>query len=163
MTAIEANPRGIPRAPFMDKVEDFVADGEVEGTLRKFQEMIAKYRTMEAHLLQRKQSLESKIPELKKTLDMVLFLLSRASEDEPIMTDFEVNDTLWVRSKINPTESVFLWLGANVMLEYKTEEAKTLLQDKLTTAKGSLQQILEDLEFFKGANNNDGGQLFSSS
>ncbi|KAJ3219830.1 hypothetical protein HDU67_009018 [Dinochytrium kinnereticum] len=159
--AIEENPRGIPRAPFMafkisvsqhlvkDRVEDFVADGEVDATLRKFQEMIAKYRTMETHLLQRKASLESKLPELRKTLDMVLFLISRASDEEPIMTDFEVNDTLWVRSKISPTNSVYLWLGANVMLEYQTDEAKTLLQDKLATAKISLKQVMEDLEFLK--------------
>jgi len=38
----KTNPRGIPYAPFVDKVEDYVASREdVEPTLRSFQEMIA--------------------------------------------------------------------------------------------------------------------------
>lgn len=36
------NPRGIPYAPFVDKVEDYVSSREdVESTLRSFQEMIS--------------------------------------------------------------------------------------------------------------------------
>lgn len=36
------NPRGIPTAPFIDKVEDYVTSrADVENTLKKFQEMIA--------------------------------------------------------------------------------------------------------------------------
>ena len=36
------NPRGIPFAPFVDKVEDYVSSrAEVEGTMRSFQEMIS--------------------------------------------------------------------------------------------------------------------------
>jgi len=38
----ETNPRGIPKAPFVDKVEDYVSSrAEVEATLRSFQEMIS--------------------------------------------------------------------------------------------------------------------------
>jgi hypothetical protein len=36
------NPRGIPYAPFVDKVEDYVSTrDDVEPTLRSFQEMIS--------------------------------------------------------------------------------------------------------------------------
>ena len=36
------NPRGIPYAPFVDKVEDYVTSrADVEKTLKSFQEMIA--------------------------------------------------------------------------------------------------------------------------
>ena len=36
------NPRGIPYAPFVDKVEDYVSSRtEVDGTMRSFQEMIS--------------------------------------------------------------------------------------------------------------------------
>jgi len=35
------NPRGIPYAPFVDKVEDYVVSrAEVDGTMKSFQEMI---------------------------------------------------------------------------------------------------------------------------
>jgi len=36
------NPRGIPFAPFVDKVEDYVSSrSDVEGCLKSFQEMIS--------------------------------------------------------------------------------------------------------------------------
>ena len=36
------NPRGIPYAPFVDKVEDYVSSrAEVDGTMKSFQEMIS--------------------------------------------------------------------------------------------------------------------------
>jgi hypothetical protein len=36
------NPRGIPTAPFVDKVEDYVnSRAEVERTIKNFQEMIS--------------------------------------------------------------------------------------------------------------------------
>ncbi|KAJ3094321.1 hypothetical protein HK100_006180 [Physocladia obscura] len=141
-TAVSTNPRGIPKAPFIDNVDQFVGTPEnVEATLRKFQEMIAKYKTMEGHLAQRRRGLESKIPEIKKTLEM--------DSDEPIVTEFEINDTLWVNAKIESTKTVCLWLGANVMLEYETGEARDLLTEKLETAKLSLNQVKEDLTFLK--------------
>lgn len=38
----QTNPRGIPNAPFVDRVEDYVSSRqEVEGTLKNFQEMIS--------------------------------------------------------------------------------------------------------------------------
>ena len=40
--ATSTNPRGIPVAPFVDRVEDYVTSrAEVEGTLKNFQEMIS--------------------------------------------------------------------------------------------------------------------------
>ena len=38
----QTNPRGIPYAPFVDKVEDYVSSrAEVDGTMKSFQEMIS--------------------------------------------------------------------------------------------------------------------------
>ncbi|KAI8827266.1 Prefoldin subunit-domain-containing protein [Fimicolochytrium jonesii] len=152
--SLEANPRGIPRAPFVSKVEEYAAsEAEVESTLRKFQEMISKYKYMQGHLLQRKQSLESKIPDIKKTLEMVEFLITGQDSEEPLTSHYELNDTLYAHARLTPSKdgksTVYLWLGANVMLEYTTAEAQTLLQQKLGSAKTSLTQVDEDLEFLR--------------
>ncbi|KAI8897868.1 Prefoldin alpha-like protein [Globomyces pollinis-pini] len=111
--------------------------------------MISKYRFMENHLLQRQNGLLSKIPEIQKSLDLVNFLSSKRHADEPMITDFEISDTMWVKAKIPPTETVNLWLGANVMLEYPIDEAKELLDSKLKSAKTSQVQVREDLEYLK--------------
>ncbi|EED20210.1 prefoldin subunit 3, putative [Talaromyces stipitatus ATCC 10500] len=154
------NPRGIPYAPFVDNVNDYVSNrSEVESTLRSFQEMISKYQFMEMNTQRRSVGLKEKIPDIKKTLDMVRFLKlnqqNASDEDDEgakeIETHFELNDTLYARAKISTkdTEEVYLWLGANVMLAYPIEEAETMLTEKLSAAELSLANCEEDLEFLR--------------
>lgn len=118
---------------------------------------------MEMNTQRRSVGLKEKIPDIKKTLDMVRFLkLNREntedveSEDDDegkraIETHFELNDTLYARAKIAPkdTEEVYLWLGANVMLAYPITEAETMLSEKLAAAELSLENCEEDLEFLR--------------
>ncbi|KAF7728356.1 hypothetical protein EC973_006297 [Apophysomyces ossiformis] len=169
---METNPRGIPLSPFVERVEDYVSETEtVEIVLKKFQEAVSKYKFMEINLLQRRKVLEEKIPEIEKTIAMINFLIEKKEEDEPIHSDFELNDTLYAQAKIEASGTVYLWLGvsvtetgkndddyihidilldqANVMLEYTFDEAKELLESKLETAKTSLKNTIEDLEFLR--------------
>jgi uncharacterized protein YllA (UPF0747 family) len=62
-----------------DSLESFLKDSNHEQLLLKFQEMINKYRFMENHLLQRQQSLISKIPEIETSLEMTKHLKERSS------------------------------------------------------------------------------------
>ncbi|TFK26927.1 prefoldin subunit [Coprinopsis marcescibilis] len=164
----EKNPRGIPKAPFIANVEEYLGgpNGDVESTLRAFQDAIAKYRYMDSSLTGRRASLEEKIPDIKKTLDMVEFIRDRKAgspegEDEdddlddddsasqPLRTTFELNDTLYAEAELEDTGSVYLWLGANVMLSYSIPDAVSLLQGKLDSAHQSLSNTIEDLEFLR--------------
>ncbi|KAF9434385.1 hypothetical protein BGZ76_008100 [Entomortierella beljakovae] len=150
---MEANPRGIPKAPFVENVEDHVSEQEpVEIVLRKFQEAVAKYKFMEINMLQRKRNLDAKIPEIRKTLEMVQYLESQANEadnSKEIETLYELNDTLYATAKVQPTGKVCLWLGANVMLEYPVEEASELLATKLDAALKTLKNAEEDLAYLR--------------
>ncbi|KAG5643858.1 hypothetical protein DXG03_009542 [Asterophora parasitica] len=167
----EKNPRGIPKAPFVANVEEYLGgpDAEVEGTLKNFQDALAKYRYMDSNLTQRRQSLEEKIPDIKKTLDMVEYLQERregkgkTSDDDdddlddleedsppkPLKTTFELNDTLYAEAELEDTDTVYLWLGANVMLSYKLDAAIALLKSKLEVARTNLGNTVEDLEFLR--------------
>lgn len=62
---------------------------------------------------------------------------------------FELNDTLYAKAVIPPTDEVYLWLGANVMLSYPTAEAEALLESKLSAAQQSLANCEEDLDFLR--------------
>lgn len=91
-----------------------------------------------------------------------------------LITDFEVSEGIYSRARIEDTDSVCLWLGANVMLEYSCEEvrisqtlafsllclqvellsdfmvqAATLLQNNLDNAKASLEVLVADLQFLR--------------
>ncbi|TAQ89849.1 hypothetical protein B7494_g1808 [Chlorociboria aeruginascens] len=144
------NPRGIPYAPFVDKVEDYVTSrADVETTLKSFQEMISKYQFMEVNQQRRASGLKDKMPDIQKTLDTVQFLKTRKPGSDAIEATFELNDTLFAKARIPPTEEVYLWLGANVMLSYPIDEAKELLSSKLAAAKQSLANCEEDLDFLR--------------
>jgi prefoldin subunit 5 len=152
--AAKTNPRGIPIAPFVDNVTDYVSSrADVEPTLRSFQEMIAKYQFMEINTQRRGQGLREKVPDIRKTLEMASFLKTRrkTGNSNPLETHFELNDTLYARATIAPedTEEVYLWLGANVMLAYPIDEAETMLTEKLRAAEASLSNCEEDLEFLR--------------
>lgn len=149
MAQVETNPRGIPRAPFVENVTDFVkSSDQVESVLKSFQEMLQKYKYMELNTGQRIQGLKDKIPDIKKSLDMVQFL-KETNKNEPITTNYELNDTLYAKAVLSPGNNVYIWLGANVMLEYTIPEAIELLQSKLKMAKDSLVACEEDLEFLR--------------
>ncbi|PNP60480.1 hypothetical protein THARTR1_00504 [Trichoderma harzianum] len=104
---------------------------------------------MELNLQRRMTGLREKIPDIQKTLDTVQFLKLRKEETDPIETTFELNDTLYAKANIPPTEEVYIWLGANVMLSYPVDEAETLLTSKLSAAKTSLSNCEEDLDFLR--------------
>ncbi|KAK4194799.1 putative prefoldin subunit 3 protein [Triangularia verruculosa] len=154
----DTNPRGIPYAPFVDKVEDYVSSrADVEPTLRSFQEMVAKYQFMEQNLQRRVAGLRDKMPDIQKTLETVRFLKLRAGgddddddeEEDEIETTFELNDTLYAKARVPRTKEVYLWLGANVMLSYPVGEAEELLEGKLKAARTSLGNCEEDLDFLR--------------
>ncbi|KAF9023826.1 Prefoldin, subunit 3 [Hymenopellis radicata] len=169
----EKNPRGIPKAPFIADVEQFVGgpDGDADVPLKAFNDAIGKYRFMDANLAQRRQGLEEKIPDYQKTLDMVEYLQERregkdkAADDaddlddndddvaetsaKPLRTTFELNETLYAEAELKDTDTVYLWLGANVMLSYPIPEAIELLKSKLSAAEKSLANTIEDLEFLR--------------
>ena len=41
---------------------------------------------------------------------------------QALIADFELSEGIYSRAKIEDTDSVCLWLGANVMLEYSCDE-----------------------------------------
>ncbi|KAI1612369.1 Prefoldin subunit-domain-containing protein [Exophiala viscosa] len=173
MDTTTTNPRGIPSFPFMSNVNEYVKSlSDVESTLQRFQEMISKYTFMQQNVERRQAGLKEKLPEMKRTLEVVRFLkkkrqaLANKTEDDDdlddlddgeskskdtIETTFSLQDTLYAKAQIKPAEidEVYLWLGANVMVAYPLDEAETLLSGKLETAKDSLKAAEEDLEFLR--------------
>jgi len=82
---------------------------------------------MEANQQRRAAGLKDKMPDIQKTLDTVQFLKTRKVRSsrtilkelltisqpgsDPIEATFELNDTLYAKAEIPPTEEVYLWLG----------------------------------------------------
>lgn len=92
----------------------------------------------------------TKIPDIEKNLATIRFI--RESKDkDTLTTHYELNDTLYSQATIDTAtlDSVYLWLGADVMLEYPLDEAVVLLEERLANNNESLKIVKEDLEFLK--------------
>jgi prefoldin subunit 5 len=137
----------IPAAPFIENVEDFLsAEYSAESALKKMQSNYSAYKLLELKLNQYKQNLKNKLPDIEKALAMVLHLSTTKSQ---VSAHFELNEGLYASATLNNVQSVCLWLGANVMVEYSCEEAIELLTKNLDAAKTNLKSVEEDLKFLK--------------
>ncbi|KAJ0092981.1 hypothetical protein Patl1_24848 [Pistacia atlantica] len=91
--------------------------------------------------------------------DNIKFFPIQSIEAEDLVADFEVSEGIYSRASIQDTDSVCLWLGANVMLEYSYEEATSLLQKNLDNAKASLEVLIADLQFLEGSSYYNSGMV----
>lgn len=130
---------------FINDIEEFMKGKEVGQTLQSLDERLQKYRFLEINLLQKKSRLRRQMPDFEKSIEVIKLLESK----EELNTHFLMSSQLYSRARIPPTDKVCLWLGANVMLEYPLEEAKSLLEKNLITSNSNLKQIEQDLEFLR--------------
>ncbi|KAK6930297.1 Prefoldin alpha-like [Dillenia turbinata] len=143
--------RGIPAAAFIEDVETYLNQSglDVNTALAFLQERLQQYKLVEMKLLAQQRDLQAKIPDIVKCLDVVATLEAKKGTGEDLITDFEISEGIYSRARIKNMDSVCLWLGANVMLEYSCEEAKALLQKNLENAKASLEVLVADLQFLR--------------
>jgi len=128
--------RKIPKAVFVEDVEAWVERYGDEDLFAQMDELLKKYKFMEGQLVRQKASLRGKLPEIKRTLEMVAMLKQKHDgTDKVVDTNFLISDNVWAKAKIpNDTGKVGLWLGANVMVEYTHGDALVLLSKNLSNA-----------------------------
>ena len=168
----KTNPRGIPEAPFIEKVDDIVKDPEndFQPLMSQFQQRLQQYKYMELSKQQQLADLNIKIPDIEKNLEVIAQLKESAKDDakdsdndedeeedgesgknSELTINYELNDTLYSKATVDlkKLDSVCLWLGAEVMLEYKLDDAILLLKDRLEKSNGQRDIVEEDLEFLR--------------
>ena len=142
------NSRSVPTINFIESVEDWIDKFTAEKLLSYINQYLNKYKFMEAQIVKSNEGLNIKIPDIEKCLETIEYL-EKKEKDKPVKVDYMVSNNLWAKAEITSPDSVFLWLGANVMCEYKMDEAKTLLNQNLQNAKNQIKKNNEDLEFIK--------------
>lgn len=152
---MEGAAKGLPRAEFIEDVEGYMKAREgsqsAEDVVKELDALHTSYTTVSKALNAKKRRLLNQVPELKSTLAILGHVMEQKDADESISTDFLLADSLYAKATIQPTDTVCLWLGANVMLEYGTPEAKELLSGNLSMAETNLVVIQEELDTLKDA------------
>ena len=149
----ESKPHGgIPEASFLEDVDSFmkkVENASAEAVIKRLDEQHQKYKFWEVNLLQRKKRLKQQMPDIISTLEMVKFLKAEKSSFSSLSTQFLLNENVYATATIPPTDTAYLWLGANVMLEYTIDDAEQLLKKNLETAQEGLKSTTSDLDFLR--------------
>lgn len=108
---------------------------------------------MELSKKQQLADLNTKIPDIEKNLEVIAHIEQTKEDGEAntIETNYELDSTLYTKAVIDAEklDSVYLWLGAEVMLEYPLDEAVELLNVRLKNNKEQLATVKEDLEFLR--------------
>ena len=107
---------------------------------------------METNLVENRKALRAKIPDISASIDVVRMLQERAATDgadTPFSTYFALADQVHAKASIHPRGTVSLWLGANVMLEYSYEEARTLLETQHANAVTKVEETTEELDILR--------------
>eukprot|EP01035_Chromulina_nebulosa_P018890 gene18890-24686_t len=145
------NPRGIPSAKFIENVESFLQEYSVEAALGALNELYSKYKYMETSFEKSKSVYKSKIPDIEQTLELIQILKGKEDEGEDLITNYSLCDTIYAKAKVTTADGkVYLWIGANTMVEFSYDEALTLLQTQLEQSYIKLNELDEDLFFLRG-------------
>lgn len=146
------NPRGIPRVMFVEDIAKWVKSSgdSAENLLKRLSEQYAKYKLAGHKLIKSAANLESKIPDIRKTLDTIHFLKKKLEvQEDGFITTYGLTESLFCEAEVPPQKTVHLWLGANVMVEYPFDEAIALLERNLMSAKENLAKTHEDLAWLQ--------------
>ena len=143
--------RKIPKAVFLEDVEAWVERYGEDDLFAQSNELLQKYKFMENQLIRQKASLKGKLPEIKRSLEMVAMLKQKADgDDKAVDSNFLISDNIWAKAKLpNDTGKVGLWLGANVMVEYTYPDALALLSKNLSNAQHKLAETEDDYDYLK--------------
>nr|XP_029733927.1 prefoldin subunit 3-like [Aedes albopictus] len=95
------------------------------------------------------------IPKTKSDKPVAKPIAVRWPQLKPTDRSFPVHlkeDHIWpvfVKTRVPPTKTVCLWLGANVMLEYPLDEAEELLKQNKHSAEVNLKCLEHDQDFLR--------------
>ena len=158
---LAATPRILPYSPCpdvrgatssQDDIDAYMKkEGSAEAGLEKLQRLYQAFKFIEQRLAQKKQKLKAKTPEIAKTHSALVAMEEQSKTGEPLVTHYELAQSVYAKAKINVHESdkVCLWLGANVMLEYPRAEAIDLLAQQVADAKTALATTIDDMGFLR--------------
>lgn len=117
--------------------------------LRMLDNLHNKYKFIERSLKNKKRKLMAQIPDLERSLDMIKKLQEEKDNGKELETQFLLSEQVYAKAVIPPTDKVYLWLGANVMLEYTLDDAQEMLTKNIEAAKRNVSYVEHDLNFVR--------------
>eukprot|EP00056_Hartaetosiga_gracilis_P018195 m.10001 g.10001 ORF g.10001 m.10001 type:complete len:183 (+) comp6482_c0_seq1:114-662(+) len=141
------------KAHFVEDVEEFMASSlwgkTAEDALRVADQKYRSYKLIESSCETQKKRLTVRLPDLKRTKEAIEQLQKQKEEGKEVTTTYSLADGVYANAKIANADTVCLWLGANVMLEYSLDEAAETLHEHVQQAEEKLASVSDLLDFIR--------------
>uniref|UniRef100_A0A915MBA3 Prefoldin subunit 3 n=1 Tax=Meloidogyne javanica TaxID=6303 RepID=A0A915MBA3_MELJA len=109
-----------------------------------------RYKLLETSALQQKAKIDESILDYQKSIDSLKMLAEqKAKKANSVLVTYKLDENLFSDAVIEEMDRVCIWLGANVMVEYKLEEAQTLLTNHLANIEQTNGETEEELDFLR--------------
>jgi len=153
----DVNPRGIPKALFID-LNDTKITSNLELTVANIQQNLQKYEYMLKSKDQQLKSITDITKDIKtnsKVIDTLIAQNADDSDDEDGEfqdIQYELEDGLFAFASIpkkSTTNTVSLWLGSGILMDFTYEEAQQILSEKSAVYTNKINEIMEDIEFLR--------------
>lgn len=150
MAAAETKTKfGIPVSEFIEDIEAFAPTAEKAQELyREKYDLKQKYRLLEQKLIESQLQLKKSRPSVLENIDAIEKLEQRSGSKE-MTTRFQLADSLYSKANFTCDGTVYLWLGADLMVEYSYKEAKDLLYENLKQLDNQINEGEEKLSFLR--------------
>uniref|UniRef100_A0A0K0D2V9 Prefoldin subunit 3 n=1 Tax=Angiostrongylus cantonensis TaxID=6313 RepID=A0A0K0D2V9_ANGCA len=90
-----------------------------------------------------------KLPDFKNSLALIDILIRKKENGEPFDTTFLVAEEVFAKATVKKPETVSIWLGANVMVEYELDKARELLEKNRISVQKVVDELTAELAFVK--------------
>ncbi|EGG15267.1 prefoldin alpha-like domain containing protein [Cavenderia fasciculata] len=137
----------IPTVSFIENVDEYLKDKELETVFKQLQEGYNKYKYFESKLTNNVSILTNRSKQLQETIKIIDTMETK--QEDTFTMNYELSEGVFSSAEISKPKSVYLWLGANIMLEYSFDEAKQVLAKNLSSVEKQLSDTIQDLGFVK--------------
>lgn len=149
----EKNPRGIPTAIFIEDVLEFLHENgtSVESAIGALNELYSKYKYMETSFEKSKTVYKARLPDIEQTLELIRMMKLKQDDEEAMTVNYSLSDTIYAQAEIQKEAGViYLWIGADTMVEYTYDEAIELLEKQQANSFLKIEELNEDLNCLRG-------------
>ncbi|XP_049848416.1 uncharacterized protein LOC126315221 [Schistocerca gregaria] len=142
--------QGIQKAEFIENVDEYIKsqDEAYEIIFNRLHQKFTSYKSLELRYTSQHNALQAKIPGIEKALEVLLYMKSNPAKKD-IECDFELITGTYTTVSLNNTGTIFLWIGANLMVEYPINEALELLNSNKDNAEKAINSLKAGLKFLQ--------------
>ncbi|CAI2298613.1 unnamed protein product [Caenorhabditis sp. 36 PRJEB53466] len=143
--------RGVPKCELIEDVAGWLAKEKMSPEEAEVvtREKYGKYKYVESSLTAQKARMGEKLPDFDNSLTIIGTLIAKRAANESFETTFLLSDDVYSKATVQKPETVSLWLGANVMVEYGLEEAKQMLEKNRSSVQKVVDELTRELDYLK--------------